>query len=157
MKRIKVLSLWQPWATLVVAGLKGCETRSWLLHTGRIGIHAAQRFDRECRALCRTEPFQSLLAGAGFKGEFAADQLPRGGIIGSVFGGTRYRVRSSTSMNQVDSSDCVPLPGWPERELGDYRTGRCVQELSDPRACTLIKIPGRQRYFWAEVPDWLVN
>lgn len=43
---LKCVSLWQPWASLVAAGVKTVETRSWAipysLLGSRIGIHAAK-------------------------------------------------------------------------------------------------------------------
>lgn len=44
MSEIPVLSLWQPWATLVALGVKSIETRSWSTkYRGPIAIHAAAR------------------------------------------------------------------------------------------------------------------
>lgn len=44
---IPVLSLWQPWATLVALGVKTIETRSWSTHyRGPLAIHAAARRPR---------------------------------------------------------------------------------------------------------------
>lgn len=41
---LKALSLWQPWASLVAAGVKSIETRSWSTsYRGPLGIHAARR------------------------------------------------------------------------------------------------------------------
>lgn len=43
---IKTLSLWQPWASLVAAGVKLHETRHWATkHRGPIAIHAAKTLD----------------------------------------------------------------------------------------------------------------
>jgi hypothetical protein len=43
---IKALSLWQPWASLVAAGLKPDETRDWFTpYRGPLAIHAAKRLD----------------------------------------------------------------------------------------------------------------
>lgn len=40
---IRLLSLWQPWATLVALGLKQYETRHWATaYRGRIAIHATK-------------------------------------------------------------------------------------------------------------------
>jgi len=40
---VKVLSLLQPWATLVVMGIKKIETRSWsTTHRGALLIHASK-------------------------------------------------------------------------------------------------------------------
>jgi len=40
---LQVLTLWQPWATLVACGAKRFETRSWATsYRGRVVIHAAR-------------------------------------------------------------------------------------------------------------------
>lgn len=40
----RVLTLWQPWASLVASGTKRIETRSWQTpHRGPVIIHAAKR------------------------------------------------------------------------------------------------------------------
>lgn len=70
---VYALSIKQPWAALVVHGLKRVEIRRWRAYrTGPILIHAAGQPDR------RPEPWAKV----------PADLLPatelRGGIIGSV-------------------------------------------------------------------------
>lgn len=41
---MKIITLWQPWATFIALNLKGCETRSWETgYRGKIAIHAAKR------------------------------------------------------------------------------------------------------------------
>ena len=41
---MKALSIWQPWASLIVLGYKKIETRSWSTnYRGQIVIHAAKR------------------------------------------------------------------------------------------------------------------
>lgn len=61
---MKAISLWQPWASLMVSGLKKIETRSWATnYRGPLLIHAALK----------------ELPGLGIIGN-----IPRGGIIGSV-------------------------------------------------------------------------
>lgn len=41
---IRILSLWQPWASLIALGLKRYETRSWATpYRGKIAIQAAKR------------------------------------------------------------------------------------------------------------------
>ena len=47
------LSVWQPWAYLLVTGVKDVENRTWRTnHRSRLWIHASQRFDQEAyRAL----------------------------------------------------------------------------------------------------------
>jgi hypothetical protein len=46
MLKVKIVSLWQPYASAIALGLKQYETRTWLPHKGYRGllaIHAAQR------------------------------------------------------------------------------------------------------------------
>lgn len=45
---MKVLSLWQPWASAMAIGLKTIETRHWSTnYRGPLAIHAALRWTRE--------------------------------------------------------------------------------------------------------------
>lgn len=45
---MKVITLKQPWATLIVAGYKKYEFRSWKInYRGKILIHAGKSFDKE--------------------------------------------------------------------------------------------------------------
>ena len=45
-KVIKAISLWQPWASLIVCGAKEIETRSWSTKVrGTVAIHAAKTKD----------------------------------------------------------------------------------------------------------------
>ncbi len=48
MATIKAISLWEPWAWLIWAGLKQYETRHWTTkYRGPLAIHAAQRWTGE--------------------------------------------------------------------------------------------------------------
>ena len=41
---IRIISLWQPWASLIALNLKQYETRSWgAPYRGKLAIHAAKR------------------------------------------------------------------------------------------------------------------
>lgn len=41
---MKIITIWQPWATLIALGIKKFETRSWSTeYTGPLAIHAAKR------------------------------------------------------------------------------------------------------------------
>lgn len=41
---MRILTLWQPWASAIALGLKQYETRSWdTKYRGKLAIHAAQR------------------------------------------------------------------------------------------------------------------
>lgn len=64
---MKVLSLWQPWASLIARGYKQFETRSWSTsYRGLLVIHAAKHFTIEEREICMRQPFAKALKQAGY-------------------------------------------------------------------------------------------
>jgi hypothetical protein len=66
------LSVRQPWASLIVRGIKDIENRTWCTnHRGPLLIHAAKRIDLDADT-------RGLLSRA------EVEALPRGGIIGMV-------------------------------------------------------------------------
>jgi hypothetical protein len=78
-KKMKALSIKQPWAWLIVAGHKDIENRDWrsdnpgLKYRGEVLIHTGLRMDDDWSAfgipeICRHVP--------------ADEDLPRGGIVG---------------------------------------------------------------------------
>jgi len=67
---MKVLTVQQPWASLIVGGIKDVENRSWpTTYRGRLGIHAGLRFDQELLDLY---------------GHLLDEDPPLGAMIGSV-------------------------------------------------------------------------
>lgn len=112
---MRVLSLWQPWASLWVAGEKVIETRSWgTEYRGQIAVHAAKHFTVEEEALMLIEPFRSALERLGFTGK----RLPTGAILGTV---------TLTSCKRMTAFAEMPRDKY--LYLGDY--GR-VTEAADP-------------------------
>ena len=82
--KYKVLSLWQPWASLLVMGHKLIETRGWdTSHRGPLLIHAAVSKDYKKvpadDAMYRH--YHSLFARGLMP---PIEQLPFGAIIGAV-------------------------------------------------------------------------
>jgi activating signal cointegrator 1 len=79
---MKCLSIHQPWASLIVRGLLGCEMRSWrTAHRGLLAIHASQTLDEAAVRLCRLPELLGLLRSAGYGSVF---DLPRGRVLGAV-------------------------------------------------------------------------
>jgi hypothetical protein len=121
---MKALTLWQPYATLVIRGLKRVETRPWsTAHRGPLAIHAARRIPASVRAHWRCEWARSALRAAGLEDW---EDLPRGAVVGLV-----------------EVLDCVRVEdlgglGELERALGDFRPGMWgwllagARELSAP-------------------------
>ena len=108
---MKVLSLTQPWASLVAYGAKKFETRSWsTTYRGPLAIHAAKGFPKRARELCFTEPFKAALAG------ITEADLPRGTIIATV---ELYNVTPMGSLNFLLVNE------W-EAAFGDWSADRYV-------------------------------
>ena len=75
---MKALSIRQPWASLIVAGIKDVENRTWATKLrGPLAIHAG--LYKESRG--RGEVYDAMMA---ILCPELPDPLPRGGIIGTV-------------------------------------------------------------------------
>lgn len=115
---MKTLSLLQPWASLVVMGLKKIETRSWnTSHRGDLLIHAS--LGRKAALLTTEFPFKKYIP------EFNA--LPFSAIIGKVTLEDVVPVErlfySDAMMNQLTLE---------EKAFGDYTKGRYAWILTEP-------------------------
>lgn len=115
---MKVLSLLQPWASLVMMGAKKIETRSWQTpFRGELLIHAS--LGKKGGALCAALPFSNYIK------EF--DKLPFGAIIGSVVLKDIVPVESLSL-----SADVLALLTLEEKAFGDYTKGRYAWLLRTP-------------------------
>lgn len=134
---MKCLTIRQPWATLIALGEKQIETRTWrTAHRGELAIHAGMQVNK---AICRTEPYQSLLACHGY----TADNLPTGKII---------------AVSRI--ADCCEVTpelaqqGWPggnEYVFGNYAEGRYAWKLEE--VVPLVHpIPAKGRLGFWEYP-----
>lgn len=147
----KVLTLWQPWATLLVHGIKQIETRpkptTWTAKKGSYLIHAANKWTMKQSELCCTEPFQSELEKLGYFAIRSKTNLPLGQIIGAV---------DIEECCKIDNDDvaCFKFMGmWhkveePELSFGDYAQGRYAWICKNQR---ILKEPipynGGQGYY----------
>jgi activating signal cointegrator 1 len=137
---MKVLTLTQPWATLVAIGAKKIETRSWSTsYRGPLAIHAAKGLGSiggyaGLRRLWATEPFRTALWDYE-----TPNALPLGSIVAvcdlvAVGRVDRYEDEewSGSVLNfgwRMDN-----LPEEPEFSFGDYSPGRFVWLLANVRA-----------------------
>jgi hypothetical protein len=79
---MRAITLWQPWATLIILGIKSVETRSFFIAGfGDIVIHAALHKDKECRNFAESPIVKPLLQAAGYNNY---DALPFGQVLGIV-------------------------------------------------------------------------
>ena len=108
---MKVLSLLQPWAQLVVIGAKRIETRSWNTdYRGPLLIHASKKFLKDDRILCETDPYFARALQ-----DRRVAELPLGAIIGKVM---LRELRTTTVMlagNELSEQ---------EKRFGNYGYGR---------------------------------
>jgi hypothetical protein len=159
----RVLSLWQPWATLTVAHAlpphpplpaKRVETRHFVPHGQpplSVAIHATKKWNGAFARMIRTWPFADALRGCGYsiedprvlKGERDLSDrkpLPLGAIIGVA---TILRVTPAEELLTAWSSDSERYAQ--EIALGNYAPGRFgwhldnALELAEP-----IPFSGRQ-------------
>jgi hypothetical protein len=126
---MKALTIRQPFASFIIAGLKRWETRSWRTsHKGEILIHAALGHPLECtqagfdlRSAC-----QELL-------HCDLSQLPRGRIIGSV---------ELVHCHSID--DCFgPHPTDLERSIGNWKHGHFAWDLINPKPLRGLPMRGK--------------
>jgi activating signal cointegrator 1 len=135
---MKAVSVCQPWASLIVHGLKRLETRCWATpHRGALAIHASKCFPPAARMLCLQEPYRTLLAGAGLRDW---RDLPTGLVLGvvEVLGCTR-----------VPEMEHIPEL---ESQLGDFGRGQWAWLLANARPLP-EPVPCRGRLGLFDVPD----
>lgn len=136
---MKCVSLWQPWASLLVAGEKFCETRTWhLQHRGPLLIHASKRWDSNI-AFAAAEPLfmRPALKRCGFTltaDAKAAWGLPLGCIVGCVevvgsIPTSECRLAISRGVSiQTGTHDGKPWRAlnfdMKEQAMGDFSRGR---------------------------------
>lgn len=140
----KVLTLTQPWASLVMIGDKLIETRSWpTSYRGSLLIHAGKTYADMTKAdfndLCRSEPFAACLKAAGFR---SPGELPLGAIVGAV---------DLTRCSEFNTKNTAGLSAQ-ERAFGNFAPGRFGYKLENPRQL-LTPIPARgyqQLWNWQE-------
>jgi hypothetical protein len=143
---MKILSLTQPWATLIALGAKAIETRNWRTdYTGLLAIHAAAGLGpvggrTGLHALCCCEPFTSVLATAGYSAHLVpAWGLPLGAIVALVELEAVHPIHhwphdpeTPTIIMSRISPKWVPVPE-PERSFGNYSPGRSGWLLGNVR------------------------
>jgi hypothetical protein len=118
LSQMKVLSLLQPWASLVLMGAKTIETRSWQTpYRGELLIHAS--LGKKGSVLCKHPPFSKYI--------HHFHQLPFGAIIGSV---TLQEIVPVETL-KLSASRIAHLT-LEEKAFGDYTKGRYAWLLSDP-------------------------
>jgi hypothetical protein len=133
---IKALSLWQPWASLMAAGVKLHETRHWSTsYRGPIAIHAAKRID------VAGAPDELCIAALGRNWE----RLVPIGMVVAV-----GRLAACTEAGRV-ARDLTSA----DRAAGNFTPGRFAWRVEDVRALKApVPLTGRQGLFnWTPPAD----
>ncbi len=152
---MKAISLWQPYASLAVLGIKPYETRSKkppesVIGT-RIAIHAAAKpIHLAIKGLSptTTETMVRRLVMRGIVVPFAPSVgLPLGAVVGTAVLAEAVQIDYA---GWFTVGDGVQLR-YPD-VFGDYRPGRWVWRLENPIAFTQ-SVPWKGRQYWFDVDD----
>ena len=116
---MRILTLWEPWATLMAIGEKRIETRSWATsYRGPLAIHAAKggftqdQLSRMCLGETCLEPH--------FKEALGSVDLNRGHIVAVVTLADCVPVEKCASLGSPKDKWLTPK----EESFGDYSHGR---------------------------------
>lgn len=144
MKPCYAISLHQPWATLIALGIKRFETRSWdapvLAQGSDILIHAAQR--KPDREVLQDRYIAAALPDCVDGWD---EVLPLGCVVAIAYLRNCFEAEWGAINRRYDVSD-VPF--------GDFRPGRRIWALDGiRRLATPYPMRGRQRMFWADLPE----
>lgn len=145
---IDVITLYQPWASLVAWKEKGFETRGWgTKHRGLLGIHAGNTIDYEA---CKHPRIKTILAKHGITDP---QQLPTGCIIA-----VSQLFDCVQMVEAADSKYGVKVPGYKlsdqEYDFGHYEPGRFAWILANIRRPKQpIPSKGKQRLWKFELSN----
>ncbi|MBA8881780.1 ASCH domain-containing protein [Phyllobacterium myrsinacearum] len=138
---MKVISVWQPWASLIVHGMKFFETRTWSAPKSiigqTIGIAATKNITPDQRSAYADPEFQRFYEQCGLP---PLEELPRAVLLGTVL---LDSVELITEDFLEEITDEEKAFGW--HQLGGYAWRlRYARQLPHP-----IPIQGKQGIY-----DW---
>jgi len=121
---MKAITIWQPWADLIIRGYKLNETRSWpTTYTGPIAIHAAKYrklphevYEQIAKAICITPE--------SYRGSWL--YYLEHGIPGDRFGA----ILGEATIDRVLPTT-IKVTTEIEKALGDFSPGRYAWRLTD--------------------------
>lgn len=113
---MKIISLWEPWATLMAIDAKRIETRSWSTsYRGWLAIHAAKKWTKDQQAYAKSDGFRKALDAAG------VTKFPLGCIVGVV---RLLECKRIVDKKQPWILQHMEPPSEPELWFGNYEVGR---------------------------------
>jgi hypothetical protein len=152
MRKIKAISVHQPWASLIAAGAKQYETRSWATgYRGPLLICAGK--GGPCTGaivkLIEKEPaFQKALKP--FLPPDRENPIPHDFLWRMVWGAA-VAVVDLTKI--IKTENCFPAQMKGALPFGDFSPGRYAWKLENIRAIVPFEVKGRQRLFEITLPD----
>lgn len=138
--RVRCISLWQPWASLMACGAKILETRSWGTSVrGEVYIHAAQTL-KGIRSLKGAPQVPAMEAALGIPYDQWEKQLPFGAVI------------ATGELADTQPAEQAALAHPDQVPFGDFGAGRwvhCYEKLK--RCLPIVPMNGKQGFFKAEM------
>lgn len=137
------ITLYQPWASAVVLGLKQYETRSWPTNArGIVAIHAAK------------ETPKPIIREIGIEWYDLVDRVKKAGLVDEVRRSGISEMPTSAVVGVVGIAGCHPVEevgeylAEDELRWGDFSAGRFAWKLIHPlgpaRGFVPLVCPGRQ-------------
>lgn len=151
---MKAVTLWEPWASLWMLGMKRFETRSWSTsHRGPTAVHASKRFTQEQRELCLTEPFRTPLLEAGLIDLRGGVHFALGAVVGTVDLVAMWRMLGDGVIAHAETGARL-LISEPELSFGDFSKGRFAWESENNRRLDRpVFVAGKQGLWEWQVPE----
>lgn len=154
---MKVISLWQPWASLIVMGYKEYETRSWSTkHRGPLIIHASKykKLDPEI--------YYHISKAVGIpSNEYKGSWLHRleTGEDEHLFGAILGRVDLTGIISTSSKADMENLYRKNPNEIlmGDYNPNRFAWKLENPKMIKPIPCRGKQGLWSINAPREIIS
>lgn len=148
MSKVRTITLWQPWASLMAIEAKKFETRHWATaYRGPLAIHAAKT--KKGRASCH-RLITNTLTHAGYA---TFDHLPFGCVLALMNLKDIYSTDTLMKPRPISPMSMARFVTEKEIAFGDWSDGRYAWEMEmvhryDPP----IPARGYQGFWWWEPP-----
>lgn len=125
---MKIITLWQPWATLIALDLKRYETRHWKTnYRGKIAIHAAKR---------KVSKDELATISCNSVGHLTWEQInqidyPLGVIVAIADLVDCLKMNPDYEFRQIPGFISLDTPSVLEKAVGDWKSGRYAWVLKD--------------------------
>lgn len=153
-EELRIITLWQPWASLIALGLKRYETRSWATsYRGKLAIHAAKRPMKHDELMLVSKSLPSShhdlmqqFWQASLHDTPTMKKIPLGAIVAIVdLVDCRQMISGSTTLTsfgkhpesvQAQQIPIISLAGATdlEKAVGDWQPGRYAWRLENIQA-----------------------